>query len=103
MQEALVRAWRSTDGFEGRSSPKTWLYRIAHNVCVDMLRSPQRRSRPMDLSTSTLVAQARLGMPEPEHVWVQPVTDTKVIDLDGDPAVVAQAKESIRLAFVAAL
>ncbi len=103
VQEVFLKAWRSSDRFEGRSSVKTWLYRIAHNVCIDMMQSAQRRSRPMDLAPSTLVAQARLGMPEPEHVWVQPISDDKVIDLDADPALVAEAKESIRLAFIAAL
>jgi len=103
VQETLVRAWRSKSVFQGRSSLKTWLYRIAHNVCIDMMQSPQRRSRPMDLGPSTLVAQARLGMPEPEHVWVQPISDERVINLHADPALVAEARESIRLAFVAAL
>ncbi|HET6951249.1 MAG TPA: sigma-70 family RNA polymerase sigma factor [Acidimicrobiales bacterium] len=103
VQETMVRAWRSIDGFEGRSSLRSWLYRIANNVCVDMVRSPQRRARPMEMGPSSVVAEARLGEPHPEHAFVQPVPDEKVIDLSGDPADVAAARESIRLAFVAAL
>ena len=102
VQETLVRAWRAIDGFEGRSSVRSWLYRIATNVCVDMHRSPQRRARPMDMGDSSTVATAVLDV-LPEHTFVQPVPDTLVISTDRDPAEVAVARESIRLAFVAAL
>ncbi len=102
VQETFVRAWRAIEGFEGRSSVRSWLYRIATNVCLDMLRGPQRRARPMDLGPSSTVATAVLD-PRPEHMWVQPVPDGRVIDTGGDPAEVAAARESIRLAFVAAL
>lgn len=103
VQEAMVRAWRSIDGFEGRSSVRSWLYRIANNVCIDMMRSPQRRARPMDLGPSKEHAEAVLGPAHPETTFVQPIADGRVIDLDGDPAEVAASRESIRLAFVAAL
>jgi len=103
VQETMVRAWRSIDGFEGRSSLRSWLYRIANNVCVDMLRSPQRRASPMDLGPSKEHAEAVLGPAHPETTFVQPIADGRVIELDGDPADVAAARESIRLAFVAAL
>jgi RNA polymerase sigma-70 factor, ECF subfamily len=103
VQEAMVRAWRSIDGFEGRSSVRSWLYRIANNVCIDMMRSPQRRARPMDLGPSKEHAEAVLGPVHPETTFVQPIADGRVIDLDGDPAEVAASRESIRLAFVAAL
>jgi RNA polymerase sigma-70 factor (ECF subfamily) len=102
VQETSVRAWRAIDRFEGRSSLRSWLYRIATNVCVDMLRSPQRRARPMDLSAPSSTATAVLRE-APEHTFVQPVPDARVIATDGDPAEVAAARESIRLAFVAAL
>ena len=102
VQEAFVRAWKAFDRFEGRSSVRAWLYRIANNVCIDMHRAPQRRARPMDLGPSSTVATAQLR-PQPENTFVQPVADGRVIDLDGDPAAVADARESIRLAFVAAL
>ena len=103
VQETMVRAWRAIDSFEGRSSLRSWMYRIANNVCVDMLRSPQRRARPMDMGPSTATADAVLGDPRPEHAFVQPIADERVIALDGDPAEVSAARESIRLAFVAAL
>lgn len=103
VQETMVRAWRASDSFEGRSSLRSWLYRIANNVCIDMVRSPQRRARPMDMGPSTATADVVLGEPHGEHMFVQPIADERVIDLGGDPAHVAVARESIRLAFVAAL
>jgi RNA polymerase sigma-70 factor, ECF subfamily len=103
VQETMLRAWRGLDKFEGRSSVRSWLYRIANNVCVDMVRSPQRRARSMDLGPSTATADVVLGAPLPESAFVQPIADGRVIDVDGDPADVAVARESIRLAFVAAL
>jgi RNA polymerase sigma-70 factor (ECF subfamily) len=103
VQETMIRAWRAIDGFEGRSSLRSWLYRIANNVCVDMLRSPQRRARPMEMGPSTPIAEAKATDPRPEHAFVQPVADEKVVDTRADPATVSAARESIRLAFVAAL
>jgi RNA polymerase sigma-70 factor (ECF subfamily) len=103
VQETMVRAWKAIDSFEGRSSLRSWLYRIAGNVCVDMHRSPQRRARPMDMGPSTRTAEAVLGDQRPEHDFVQPIGDDKVLDIEGDPAEVLAARESIRLAFVAAL
>ena len=102
VQETYVRAWKAMDRFEGRSSVRSWLYRIASNVCIDMHRAPQRRARPMDLGPSSTVETAVLA-PQPENTFVQPVADERVIDVQGDPAEVAAARESIRLAFVAAL
>jgi RNA polymerase sigma-70 factor (ECF subfamily) len=103
VQETMIRAWRAIDRFEGRSSLRSWLYRIANNVCIDMVRSPQRRARPMEMSPATPVAEAKAVDTRPEHAFVQPVADEKVIDVRGDPAAVSAARESIRLAFVAAL
>ena len=102
VQETLMRAWKAIDRFEGRSSVRSWLYRIANNVCIDMLRAPQRRARPMDLGPSSTVETAVLT-PQAENTFVQPIADERVIAIDGDPAAVAAARESIRLAFVAAL
>lgn len=101
VQETMVRAWRGIDSFEGRSSVRSWLFRIATNVCVDMLRGPQRRSRPMDLGPASSFSTGLVR--QPEHMWVLPVPDGRVIDTDDDPSDVAAARESIRLAFVAAL
>lgn len=103
VQETLVRAWRAYDRFEGRSSVRSWLYRIATNVCLDMLRSPQRRALPMDLGPSTRVADAALGPHRSPETFVLPIADRDVLDLDADPAEVAVARESVRLAFIAAL
>jgi RNA polymerase sigma-70 factor (ECF subfamily) len=102
VQEAMVRAWKGGDGFEGRSAVRSWLYRIATNVCLDMLRSRQRRALPVDMGPSS-TADAFKGTTLPEHAWVEPVPDTRVLPEDGDPAELTAARESIRLAFVTAL
>jgi RNA polymerase sigma-70 factor (ECF subfamily) len=102
VQETFVRAWRAYDRFEGRAALRSWLYRIATNVCVDMLNSPQRRARPMDLGPAQ-TADSPLGQPLPENTWIEPVPDSRTVSTGGDPADVAIARESIRLAFVAAL
>ena len=102
VQETMVRAWRGLDRFEGRSALRSWLYRIATNVCLDMLRGPQRRARPMDLGPAS-TAEATLDAGRGEHAWVRPVHDARVLPPEGDPAELAAARESIRLAFVAAL
>ncbi|NJP99645.1 sigma-70 family RNA polymerase sigma factor [Streptomyces zingiberis] len=102
VQEVMVRAWRSLDRFEGRAALRTWLYRIATNVCLDMLKGSGRRARPMDLS-SPQPATAALPDALPESAWVEPAPDGRVLDGAGDPAEVAVARDSVRLAFVAAL
>ena len=101
-QEAIVRAWRNRDRFEGRSSVRTWLYRIATNVCLDMLGSSQRRARPMDLGPAS-PADTVLKPGLPEATWLGPAPDDRVLAPDTDPADVATARDTIRLAFVAAL
>ena len=102
VQETMVRAWRGIDRFEGRSALRSWLYRIATNVCLDMLQGPQRRARPMDLGPSS-TADAVLAPGRPDHTWVQPVADARVVPEHADPAEVAATRDTIRLAFVAAL
>ena len=69
-QDTLLRAWRSFDAFEGRSSLRSWLYRIATNVCLDILSGGQRRARPMDLGPAQ-TAQSPLGAPLPETTWIR--------------------------------
>ena len=101
VQETLVRAWRSLDRFEGRSSLRSWLYRIATNVSLDMLGSRERRARPMDLGPSREPVESNLNT-LPEVTWIEPVPD-QLVAAEGDPAEVAVAHETIRLAFVAAL
>jgi RNA polymerase sigma-70 factor (ECF subfamily) len=102
VQETMVRAWRHIDCFEGRSKLRTWLYRIATNVCLDMQRRPQRRAQPIDLGPSSM-ADTALGPARSEPTWVQPVPDARVAPANGDPAELAASRETIRLAFVAAL
>ncbi|MEH0934558.1 sigma-70 family RNA polymerase sigma factor [Micromonospora psammae] len=103
VQETLTRAWRSLDRYDaGRASLRTWVYRIATNTCLDMLRGAQRRARAMDLGPAA-EAGAQLGAPVPEHRWIQPVPDDRVLPPHGDPAELALRRETIRLAFVAAL
>ncbi len=82
---------------------RSWLYRIATNVCLDMLRSQQRRARPMDLGPATGPDPVHLADVRPEATWLLPVPDAQVLDPDRDPADLAETKETIRLAFVAAL
>jgi RNA polymerase sigma-70 factor, ECF subfamily len=101
VQETFLRAWRAFDRFEGRSALRSWLYRIATNVCLDMLGSRERRARPMDLGPSSEPVAANLNT-MPEATWIQPIPDALVSE-EGDPAQVAEARETIRLAFVAAL
>jgi RNA polymerase sigma-70 factor (ECF subfamily) len=102
VQETMVRAWRGFDRFEGRSALRSWLYRIATNVCLDMVQGPQRRARPMDLGPAS-TADSVLAPGLPDQRWVQPVPDARVLPTDGDPAELAAARDSVRLAFVAAL
>lgn len=103
VQETMLRAWRSADRFEGRSTVRTWLYRIATNVCTDMGRSAQRRARPIDLGPSRPPDPVHLVDVLPEASWITPVPDALVYDIAGDPADVAVARDTIRLAFVSAL
>ena len=72
VQETMVRAWRAADGFEGRSSVRSWLYRIATNICLDMLRGRQRRALPMDLGPASPPVEALLGDWSPEDLWISP-------------------------------
>jgi RNA polymerase sigma-70 factor (ECF subfamily) len=102
VQETLVRAWKGIDGFEGRAAARSWLYRIATNVCLDMLRGRQRRARPMEMGPAG-TPETFTGATLPEHAWVSPIADSRVVPDDADPAEIATARDSIRLAFVAAL
>jgi RNA polymerase sigma-70 factor, ECF subfamily len=101
VQETFLRAWRSYDRFEGRAAVRSWLYKIATNVCLDMLSGRERRARPMDLGPSREPVESNLNA-LPEVTWIEPAPNALVLD-DGDPAEIAAARETIRLAFVAAL
>ena len=101
VQETLLRAWRGFERFEGRAALRSWLYRIATNVCLDMLEGRSRRARPMDLGPARSPDAANLNT-RPEGTWIEPIPDNLVAP-EADPADRAVERESIRLAFVAAL
>jgi RNA polymerase sigma-70 factor (ECF subfamily) len=102
VQDTMMRAWRAIDRFEGRAALRSWLYRIATNVCLDMLKGRARRARPMDLAPAQ-TADTPLGTALPDGAWVEPMPDSRVVPVGGDPAEMMVLRESIRLAFVAAL
>src|SRR5450432_34093 len=102
VQETFIRAWRGYDRFEGRSSLRSWLYKIATNVCLDMMRSVERRARPMDLGPAREPVASNLHQ-LPETSRLEPAPDELIIAADRDPADVAVARDSVRLALVAAL
>jgi RNA polymerase sigma-70 factor, ECF subfamily len=101
VQETFIRAWRAYDRFEGRAALRSWLYRIATNVCFDMLESRKRRARPMDLGPAREPIAENLNA-LPEVTWIEPIPEGRVVP-EGDPAEVTEARETIRLAFVGAL
>jgi RNA polymerase sigma-70 factor (ECF subfamily) len=96
VQETMIRAWRGHEGFEGRAALRSWLYRIATNVCLDMLNGRERRPRPMDLGSAGAPVIENLNVPA-DVAWLQPVPDTLL------PEDAAVARDTVRLAFVAAL
>jgi RNA polymerase sigma-70 factor (ECF subfamily) len=101
VQDTMVRAWQSLDRFEGRSSLRTWLYRIATNVCLDALSSRTRRARPFEdgpAGTVDDVLEAR-----PRTHWLEPIPDARALPADANPHELTVLRQSIRLAFVAAL
>ena len=102
VQETFLRAWRGFEKFEGRAALRSWLYRIATNVSLDLLNGRERRARPMDLGPAREPVAANLNA-LPEVTWIEPVPDGLVVPADGDPADVVAGRETIRLAFVAAL
>ncbi len=104
VQETMLRAWRSIDRFEGRAALSSWLYRIATNVCLTMLDGRKRRARPMDLSgAGSSATQASALGTLPQSAWVEPIPTGSVVSEADDPAELAQSRETLRLAFVAAL
>lgn len=103
VQEVLLRAWRAADSYEGRASVRSWLYRIATNTCLDLLRGRSRRAAPIEMGPSCPPVESSLGGVLPDGSWVTPIPDQRVFADSADPADVAEQRESIRLAFVAAL
>jgi RNA polymerase sigma-70 factor (ECF subfamily) len=102
VQETFIRAWRGYERFEGRAALRSWLYRIATNVSLDLLNGRERRARPMDLGPAREPVESNLNT-MPEVTWIEPVPDSLVVSDEGDPAEVAESRETLRLAFVAAL
>jgi RNA polymerase sigma-70 factor (ECF subfamily) len=102
VQETMVRAWRGFDRFEGRSALRSWLYRIATNVCLDMIQGRQRRALPMDLVSSSS-GDSEAGPRLPESKWIQPIPDGRAVQPTEDPAELTATRETIRVAFIAAL
>ncbi len=102
-QEALLRAWRSRDQFDGRASIKTWLYRIATNVCLDELKDRGQRARPIEEGSPSPGAPPMALVQRPSDYWIEPILDQKVLSRECDPAERATLRQSIQLAFVAAL
>jgi len=101
-QETLIRAWRRADTLADPAALKSWLFRIATNVCLDQIKDRQRRARPVDLAAAG-TPETPVGAPLPESTWVLPIADSQVVDPDADPATQTAERESLRLAFVAAL
>lgn len=102
VQETMLRAWKGTYDAE-RAGLRTWLYRIATNVCLDQLRSASRRARPMELGPASTPVLESLGGEHPAERWVTPVPSSAVLPESVDPAVLVEARDSVRLAFIAAL
>jgi RNA polymerase sigma-70 factor (ECF subfamily) len=101
VQETLLRAWRGMDRFEGRAALRSWLYRIATNVCLDMLGGRQRRALPMDFGPASAPVAENLNT-RSEATWINPIPDG-FLAVGADPAELAEQRETIKLAFVAAL
>lgn len=101
VQETMLRAWRSSQGFQGRASVRTWLYRIATNVCIDAQRSGSRRATPMDLGPAGHPVLQELGNSLPDTEWVLPMPTPQLGCVD--PAQLSVERDTVRLAFIAAL
>ena len=104
VQETMIRAWRNLDQFDGRASLKTWLYRIATNVCLDELKDRGRRARPIEEGSPSCGAPPMEALTQrPSAYWIEPILDARVLPQEANPSELAMLKQSIRLAFVAAL
>ena len=103
VQETLTRAWRSYGEFEGRSSLRTWLYRIATNTCLRALETRARRPLPSGLGAPGEDPVAPLAAARPEVPWLQPIPDALLRAGTDDPAEIAMSRASVRLALIAAL
>jgi RNA polymerase sigma-70 factor (ECF subfamily) len=103
VQETYLRAWRSFDRFEGRSSLRVWLYKIATNVCLTALATRRRRPLPSDLGPASDDPGPALASVEPGKAWLEPIPDALIGSQPSDPAAIVDSRASVRLAFIAAL
>jgi len=103
VQETMLRAWRAYSEFEGRSSLRTWLYRIATNNCLRAMENRGRRPLPSDLSNPAADPEGPLASTRPEIAWLQPMPDALVAGPSADPASVVSSRAGMRLALIAAL
>jgi RNA polymerase sigma-70 factor (ECF subfamily) len=101
-QETMVRAWRRAETLSEPAAMKSWVFRIATNVCLDQIEGRKRRARPVDLAAAS-TAETPIAAPLPETTWILPVADSQVVDPAADPAARTAEREALRLAFVAAL
>jgi RNA polymerase sigma-70 factor (ECF subfamily) len=102
LQDALLRAWRALPGFEGRSSLLSWLYRITTNACLDVISRRPRRVLPIDHGPAA-GTEDDLGEPLTESVWIEPYADEQLDDSRAAPEARYERRESVELAFIAAL
>jgi RNA polymerase sigma-70 factor, ECF subfamily len=102
VQDTMLRAWQALARFEDRTGLRPWLYRIATNVCLDLLKGRSRRALPIDVAPAA-TSEARPGDRRPEETWIQPAPDSLILPPDDDPAERAVERDSVRLAFIAAL
>jgi RNA polymerase sigma-70 factor (ECF subfamily) len=104
VQETMVRAWRHLDQFDERASLRTWLYRIATNVCLDELKRRSRRALPVEEGTPSSGAPPLTALTQrPADYWIDPIQDANIVPTDADPSERAILRQSVRLVFVAAL
>jgi RNA polymerase sigma-70 factor (ECF subfamily) len=101
VQETMLRAWRGLDRFQGRAALRSWMYRIATNVCVDLLSGRARRARPVDLGPAGEPIESNLHV-HPEATWIEPIPGSLLAG-SADPAELVLERETVRLAFIAAL
>ena len=102
VQETMIRAWRAWGRFDGRSSIGTWLYRIATNVCLDELKDRGRRAHPVEEGAPGVPSIEYLAQ-KPDNCWVEPMLNSAILPAEADPAERLILRQSIQLAFIAAL
>jgi RNA polymerase sigma-70 factor (ECF subfamily) len=103
VQDTYLRAWRAYGSFEGRASPRVWLYRIATNACLDVLKHRRRRWLPSDLGAASDDPDTAARATDPEVAWLQPLPDALLASETDDPAEVVASRDSVRVALITSL